>query len=82
MRKSRTVSELPVIDASGLTCPRPVLMLADALPTIPVGATTILVATDPTSKVDVPVWCRRHGHAVTAIDDSGDVFRFTVKRQK
>lgn len=69
-----------VFDASGLTCPRPVLMLADGLGQVPVGTTVTLIATDPTSKVDVPVWCRRHRHQLTAIDTDGDVFRFTVTR--
>lgn len=56
-------------------------MLADGLSQVPVGTTVTLIATDSTSKVDVPVWCRRHRHTLTAIDVDGDTFRFTVTRE-
>jgi tRNA 2-thiouridine synthesizing protein A len=69
-----------VLDASGLTCPRPVLMLADGLSDRQAGDTVLLKATDPTSKVDVPVWCRRHRHTLVAVGEQDGTFLFTVTR--
>jgi len=69
-----------VLDATGLTCPRPVLLLAEGLSKVPVGDTVVLHATDPTSKVDVPVWCRRHRQTLWAVDERDGMFLFTVTR--
>lgn len=69
-----------VLDATGLTCPRPVLLLADGLTRVQIGDTVVLHATDPTSKVDVPVWCRRHHQTLCAIDERDGLFVFTVTR--
>lgn len=68
------------LDATGLTCPQPVLMLATGLASVAVGETVVLTATDPTSKVDVPVWCRRHRQQLTDVSGNDTVFVFTVVR--
>jgi tRNA 2-thiouridine synthesizing protein A len=41
------------------------------------AATLVVLATDPMAKIDIPLYCRQHGHdcAVTAEDD---VIRFTI----
>lgn len=69
-----------VLDATGLTCPRPVLMLADGLQDVAIGDTVVLHATDPTSQVDVPVWCRRHRHTLRATEKRDGLFLFTITR--
>lgn len=69
-----------IIDATGLTCPRPVLMLADGLADVAVGDTVWLTATDPTSQVDVPVWCRRHRQTLRSIEDRDGVYWYAVTR--
>lgn len=71
-----------VLDATGLSCPRPVLMLAEGLTKVAVGQTVALHATDHTSKVDVPVWCRRHHQALRAVTESDGQFLFLVTRRQ
>jgi len=69
-----------VVDARGLSCPMPVLELAKAIGRVEVGTRVRLLATDPTAKVDVPIWCRMQRQRLhsQALDDN--VWRFEVER--
>ncbi|MFP4312425.1 MAG: sulfurtransferase TusA family protein [Nitriliruptoraceae bacterium] len=69
-----------VIDATGLRCPLPVTHLADALAEVPVGHSVMLLATDPSARVDVPVWCRLHRHRLRSVAEDGDQWSFRVVR--
>lgn len=69
-----------VVDATGLRCPIPVQRLATAVAAIEVGAMVDLLATDPSSRVDVPVWCRLKRHRLRSVEEEGDGWRFRVVR--
>jgi tRNA 2-thiouridine synthesizing protein A len=70
------------VDAIGLTCPMPVIELSQAVAEIEVGARVRLLATDPTARVDVPVWCRMRRHRLVALEEDAEegVLRFLVER--
>jgi tRNA 2-thiouridine synthesizing protein A len=76
------VNDTPTVtvDATGLRCPVPVARLAEAMRTVEIGSRVALLATDPSSRVDVPVWCRLHRHRLTAIEDDGAGWRYLVVR--
>jgi tRNA 2-thiouridine synthesizing protein A len=65
------------IDARGLKCPLPVLKMEKRLETLASGDVLVVLATDPMAKVDIPLYCRQHGHACEQTTD-GDVLRFRV----
>jgi tRNA 2-thiouridine synthesizing protein A len=71
------------VDATGLTCPMPVIELSQAVEAVEVGAVVRLLATDPTSRVDVPVWCRMRRHRLLSLDEDVEagVLRFLVERR-
>ncbi len=69
-----------VVDARGLSCPMPVIELAKAVEAHAVGTRVRLLATDPTAKVDVPVWCRMQRQRLHAQDLDDHVWRFEVER--
>ena len=52
------------IDATGLTCPLPVLRLQKTLRGMDAGARVTLLATDPMAAVDVPHFCQEQGHTL------------------
>jgi tRNA 2-thiouridine synthesizing protein A len=52
------------IDATGLSCPMPVLRLQKALRDLPPKARVTLLATDPMAKIDVPHFLSENGHAL------------------
>lgn len=56
---------VPLIDARGLKCPLPVLKLEKALSGMPPGAEILVLADDPVARIDIPLLCRKHGHACT-----------------
>lgn len=69
-----------VVDATGLRCPVPVGRLAAAVADVEVGTHVTLLATDPASRVDVPVWCRLHRHRLVAAEEFGDGWRYRIVR--
>jgi tRNA 2-thiouridine synthesizing protein A len=71
-----------VVDATGLSCPMPVIELAKAVRDVEVGQVVRLLATDPTARVDVPVWCRMQRQVLRHADDEDGVWRFEVERAR
>jgi tRNA 2-thiouridine synthesizing protein A len=59
----RTVVPAPVpvvtltIDALGRKCPIPIIMLAEQIRDIPLGAVVAVLADDPAAYTDIPSWC-------------------------
>lgn len=54
------------IDARGLKCPMPVVLLGRRMARTAPGGLVTLIADDPASRLDIPVWCARNGHQVEA----------------
>jgi tRNA 2-thiouridine synthesizing protein A len=50
------------IDALGRKCPIPIIMLAERIGEIPVGAVVALLADDPAAFTDIPAWCGLKSH--------------------
>ena len=47
-----------VIDATGLACPQPIILLSQRISEVAIGESLILLADDPAAIFDVPAWCR------------------------
>jgi tRNA 2-thiouridine synthesizing protein A len=45
------------IDALGRKCPIPIIMLAEQIGGIPLGAVVSVLADDPAAYTDIPSWC-------------------------
>jgi tRNA 2-thiouridine synthesizing protein A len=45
------------IDALGRKCPIPIIMLAEQIKDVPLGAVVAVLADDPAAYTDVPAWC-------------------------
>lgn len=77
---SLTTDNSPLVDARGLKCPLPVLKVEKLLELLPPGAQLRVLATDPMAKVDIPLFCQRHGHACTTTTE-GEVLQFAIKKK-
>ena len=66
-----------IIDCRGLKCPLPVLKTEKRLGSLPPGAVLQVLATDPMARIDIPLYCRQHGHACL-VEAEGDGFRFSI----
>jgi tRNA 2-thiouridine synthesizing protein A len=69
-----------MLDATGLSCPLPVLKARKALRDMAPGQTLELLATDPGALDDVPTFCESAGHELLeASKIEGNVYRFIIK---
>jgi tRNA 2-thiouridine synthesizing protein A len=55
-----------VIDALGRKCPIPIIMLAEQIRDIPLGAVVAVLADDPAAYTDIPSWCTMKAHEFVA----------------
>jgi tRNA 2-thiouridine synthesizing protein A len=78
----QSASQCPAreLDARGLRCPEPVMMLHKAMRELGAGEVLRVVATDPTTLRDVPQFCRFLGHELLAQDESGEEISFLLRK--
>jgi tRNA 2-thiouridine synthesizing protein A len=50
------------IDALGRKCPIPIIMLAEQIRNVPLGAVVAVLADDPAAYTDIPSWCVMKAH--------------------
>ena len=50
------------IDALGRKCPIPIIMLAEQIRGVPLGAVVAVLADDPAAYTDIPSWCTMKAH--------------------
>jgi tRNA 2-thiouridine synthesizing protein A len=68
-----------LLDCRGLKCPLPVLKLEKRIEAAAPGKALVVLATDPMAKIDIPLYCRQHGHSC-AVSVEGALMRFEVVR--
>ena len=59
-----------LLDASGLNCPEPVMMLHNKVRDLPAGDVLKVIATDPSTQRDIPKFCVFLGHEL--VDQQAD----------
>lgn len=69
-----------LLDASGLFCPEPVMLLHMKIRKIAEGDVLVLVATDPSTTRDVPKFCHFLGHELLDASDDGKTFNYTIRK--
>ncbi|HEY5487714.1 MAG TPA: sulfurtransferase TusA family protein [Candidatus Limnocylindrales bacterium] len=69
------------VDASGLSCPMPILKAAQAVKGVQTGELVEIVATDPGSVKDFEAWARSTGNALVEQDAAGGKFRFVLRHK-
>ena len=68
------------IDAIGLKCPEPVMLLHAAMRRLAPGQELALRATDPSTERDVPNFCQFLGHALLIARREGDQFFYRIRK--
>ncbi|MEM9759064.1 MAG: sulfurtransferase TusA [Pseudomonadota bacterium] len=72
-----TVAEL---DARGLRCPEPVMLLHKAVAEMEDGDQLRVVATDPTTERDIPQFCRFLGHALLSQESADGEWVYVLRK--
>lgn len=68
------------VDATGLKCPEPVMLLHAAIRRAEAGETVLLTATDPSTQRDVANFCEFLGHNL--LESTADEGQFTYRVRK
>ncbi|HLI36650.1 MAG TPA: sulfurtransferase TusA family protein [Streptosporangiaceae bacterium] len=68
------------IDALGRKCPVPIIMLAERIRDVPIGAVVAVLADDPAARTDIPSWCGMKSHEFVAADTLPAGWAILVRR--
>jgi tRNA 2-thiouridine synthesizing protein A len=69
------------IDALGRKCPIPIIMLAERINEVPVGAVIAVLADDPAAENDVPAWCAMKSHDYVVTQPLPRGWAFHIRRE-
>ena len=68
------------LDARGLRCPEPVMLLHKAMAGLASGELLRVVATDPTTERDIPQFCRFLGHELVEQHHDDDEYVYLLRK--
>jgi tRNA 2-thiouridine synthesizing protein A len=68
------------LDAMGLRCPEPVMMVRLTIRKMQVGETLLITADDPATTRDIPAFCRFMDHELIASETSQTPYRYLLKK--
>lgn len=78
-----------ILDATGLYCPEPVMMLHNRVRDMGLGEIVTVLATDPSTQRDIPKFCQFLGHEllemrseVSTENSDESVYIFVLKKVK
>lgn len=74
------VKEDRLLDASGLSCPMPVVKAAKEMRGLTPGQVLKIVATDRGSVADIPAWAEDTGNELLQSSTDGNRFVFLVRK--
>jgi tRNA 2-thiouridine synthesizing protein A len=68
------------LDALGMRCPEPVMMIRLQIRKMQVGETLLIIADDPATTRDIPAFCRFMDHVLVSCDTDERPYRYVVKK--
>ena len=81
MKTDTAGDNVVTLDACGLYCPEPVMMLHKKFREIAPGTEVVVVATDPSTSRDIPKFCHFLGHELLLSEQDGDTFRYRIRKK-
>ena len=70
-----------VLDACGLFCPEPVMMLHQAVRSLQPGQLLQVLATDPSTMRDIPKFCSFLQHKLLASEEQNGQYCYWIQKQ-
>ena len=68
------------LDAIGLRCPEPVMMVRKTVRSMAEGETLLITADDPASTRDIPSFCRHMDHTLLAAETAQKPYRYLIRK--
>ena len=69
-----------VLDASGLLCPEPIMLLHKHIRDMAVGHTIKMIATDPSTIRDIPKFCHFLGHTLVLKETIDQTYYYYIRK--
>lgn len=70
-----------LLDARGLYCPEPVMMLHSKVADIAAGEVLKVLATDPSTERDIPKFCQFLGHELSHRESSAEEYCYWITKK-
>ena len=70
-----------ILDASGLNCPEPVMMLHNKVRDLAAGGVLKVIATDPSTRRDIPKFCMFLGHELLEQQVEAGNYLYWIKKK-
>lgn len=68
------------LDALGLRCPEPVMMIRLQVRKMQEGETLYIIADDPSTTRDIPSFCRFMQHSLLAQETAAAPYRYLIRK--
>jgi len=81
MTRSAEMTADAVLDASGLNCPEPVMMLHNKVRDLASGALLKVIATDPSTQRDIPKFCIFLGHELVEQQQASGTYLYWIRKK-
>ena len=78
------IDQLPVsceLDATGLFCPEPVMLLHNKIRDMEEGGLLRLLATDPSTRRDIPKFCMYLGHELVSDLQRDNIYYYLIRKR-
>ncbi|MGF1770090.1 sulfurtransferase TusA [Enterovibrio makurazakiensis] len=69
-----------LLDAKGLRCPEPVMMVRKTIRNMSEGETLLVTADDPSTTRDIPSFCRFMDHTLIAQELDSAPYRYLIRK--
>ena len=69
-----------VQDSIGQMCPMPIVFLAKNIRKMDIGQVLEIQADDEGAHADIPAWCAQTGNKFLGEEESGDFFKYYIKK--
>jgi len=69
-----------ILDTTGLFCPEPVMMLHSTFRDIKAGDVVKVLATDPSTKRDIPKFCLFLGHELVEQSEDNAQYQYLIRK--
>lgn len=70
-----------ILDATGLTCPEPVMMLHNKVRDLQAGGLLKVIATDPSTRRDIPKFCMFLGHELVDQAEEAGTYLYWIRKK-
>lgn len=74
-------SDIAQLDARGLYCPEPVMLLHKKIREIASGESLLVLASDPSTQRDIVKFCGFLGHVLVQQEHLGDEYHFLIRKK-